>query len=121
METFSFTNRPRKPLFAKQVFQKKKRPRTFYKEKWPIFISQVGRQPGLVKKSIMRGYIDATDGQGGLAQTPHGRSTFSKNVVRKKRQFGTRPKIPKMSKKNVKILGIWGLTTSFCMFYIARM
>ena len=32
----------------------------------------------------MRGYIDATDGQGGLAPTPHGRSTFEKNVGRKK-------------------------------------
>ena len=36
----------------------------------------------------MRGYIDATDGQGGLAPTPHGRSTFSKNVGRKRGRFG---------------------------------
>ena len=50
METFSFTNRPRKPLFAKQVFQKKNMLRTFYKEKWPIFISQVGRRPGFGEK-----------------------------------------------------------------------
>ena len=42
-----------------------------------------------MKKSITRGYIDATDGQGGLAPTPHGRSTFSKNVGGKKDQFGT--------------------------------
>ena len=43
----------------------------------------------MVKKSIMRGYIDATDGQGGLAPTPHGRSTFEKNVGRKRGRFGT--------------------------------
>ena len=36
-----------------------------------------------------RGDIDATDGQGGLAPTPHGRSTFSKNVGRKRGRFGT--------------------------------
>ena len=42
-----------------------------------------------MKKSITRGYIDATDGQGGLASTPHGRSTFSKNVGRKRGRFGT--------------------------------
>ena len=36
---------------CKTGFQEKKNMlRTFYKEKWPIFISQVGRRPGFGEK-----------------------------------------------------------------------
>ena len=46
-KTFSFINRPKKPLFAKQVFPLKKEAPNFYKENSPFLVMRSALPPGL--------------------------------------------------------------------------